>query len=272
MFEVCEKEAGDFPASDLTDNLPLVCNVSDDILHDQMNRAVAAGYPLIEATAPHERVAVIVGSGPSAEDDIAKIEDAARNGWDIFALNGACLWLQERGICPHGIVVLDARPHNARFVAAAREEVVCYIATQCHKETFDAVANRKIVAWHPAWGGEYPGVMEHRPTVLIGGGSSVGLRALRIVHVLGYRTVHLFGYDSSYADGASHAFDQPENSIDRPLGAQVGGRWFVSTPWMIRQADDFQRIAASLVYEGVNIHVHGDGLLPEIARQMGRVE
>ena len=107
-------------------------------------------------------------------------------------------------------------------------------------------------------------------TVLIGGSTTVGMRGLRIAHVLGYREMHLFGYDSSYSDVGAHAYPQAENDADTLRECVVAGHTFVSTAWMIRQADDFRLIGTSLVCEGVRLHVHGYGLLPTIAQEMGR--
>ena len=39
---------------------------------------------------------------------------------------------------------------------------------------------------------------------------------------------------------------------------------------MIRQADDFRMMAPGLMAEGLTIHVHGDGLLPAVAKAMER--
>jgi hypothetical protein len=255
-------------SASLAEALPLCVNTADETLFGNMRAAVAAGYPLIAGVRPHNEVALLVGGGPSLEetrDEIAKLDEV---GAHVFALNGAGIWLQENGIIPDAVIVLDARPHNARFVANISRLAVLYLATQCDPAVFEAGKNNEIVAWHPNMDGT-SGVIEprYRETIFIGSGTSVGMRAMRLVHVLGYRTVHLFGYDSSYRDDEAHAYPQAENDSDLPRECFCGGRRFVSTGWMIRQADDFKHIAAGLMTEGMTIHVHGDGLLPEVARQ-----
>lgn len=260
-----QAEAGDFPASDVAALLPLACNVTDEILFDNVSKAIARGTPLIQACEPHGTVGAIVGGGPSAEGDLPLIRALADEGAHVFALNGAGQWLLRHGITPHALILLDARPHNARFIAGMPATTILYLATQCDESVFAAGANHPVVAWHPPLG---RGFGDDRPTVMIGGGTSTGNRAPRLLHVLGYRTSHLFGYDSSYRDGDAHAYDQFENVNDVPRECICGGRAFVSTAWMIRQADDFQHIAAGLIAEGMTLHVHGDGLLPEVARRM----
>lgn len=263
-----EPEAGDFPASAVAEQLPLICNVEDRILYANMKTAVERDYPVIQAVAPHDGVAVIVGGGPSLDDELESVRALADGGAKIFALNGAAHWLIQHDIVPHALIALDARPHNVKFVRGIPSAVKLYLATQCDPSLFDEGHNHEIVAWHPPMGG-LSGVTEHRDTVLIGGGTCVGIRALRLLHVLGYRTLHLFGYDSSFRGDEAHAYAQPENADDVRRACVVAGREFISTAWMIRQADDFQHVAAGLMHEGMTIHVHGDGLLPAVARAMG---
>jgi hypothetical protein len=267
MDEANIKEAGDFPASPIADALPLVCNVADEVLYANIRKTIERGTPLVQACEPHEHVAILVGGGPSAEDDLEVIRDNARAGNQIFALNGAGLWLQRHGIQPDAVIILDARPHNVRFVHGLHPDIVLYLASQCDESLFEAGRSHDVVTWHPPMGG-LSGIREMRATTFIGGSTTVGLRAMRLVHVLGYREVHLFGYDSSYRDGDAHAYDQHENGVDRPRECGVGNRIFVSTAWMIRQADDFRWISAGLMTEGMSVHVHGDGLLPAIAQLM----
>src|ERR1700674_665739 len=83
------REAGDFPASSVAAALPLVCNVPDEVLYANIAATVARGHPLIKATAPHDGVALLVGGGPSIEDDLEEIRKLWRAGATIFALNGA---------------------------------------------------------------------------------------------------------------------------------------------------------------------------------------
>ncbi|XUM19754.1 6-hydroxymethylpterin diphosphokinase MptE-like protein [Bradyrhizobium oligotrophicum S58] len=263
------KEAGDFPASPIAAALPLHCNVADDVLYGNIRAAIERGHDLLHPCAPHDTPALIVGGGPSAEHDLDDIRARQQAGAVIFALNGAGLWLQSHGIVPDALIVLDARSHNSRFVVGLASEVMLLLASQCDWAVFEAGRAHPILLWHPSMNGESE-IVESRPTVMIGGSTTVGMRALRIVHVLGFRETHLYGYDSSYSQTGGHVYPQPENDADVLREVEVGGRVFYAPAWMVRQADDFQILAAGLIAEGLSIHVHGDGLLPEIARQMGR--
>lgn len=267
-------EAGDFPASTIAELLPLHCNTGDDMFYRNIQAAIDRGHDILPLCHPHDGVALIVGGGPSVKKDVEEIRARKDKGAKLFALNGAGLWLQENGIIADALIVLDARPHNARFVIGLDTAVLLMLATQCDAAMFEAGREHQILAWHPSMNGE-SGVVETRPTVLIGGSTTVGMRALRIAHVLGFREMHLYGYDSSVnvLAGESHAYSQPENDDDVLREVEVAGDMFYAPAWMIRQADDFRLIAAAMIEnEGTSIHVHGSGLLPTIAREMGKID
>ena len=46
------------------------------------------------------------------------------------------------------------------------------------------------------------------------------------------------------------------------------GRVFDTTPWMASQAEDFRALVPSLQKIGIKVVVHGDGLIPHIAKHM----
>lgn len=265
-----QNEGGAAPAApDLKELLPVCCNSNDDVLFGNIQSCVDRQLPLISSVDGHDRIAVVVGGGPSLADTMEDIRALQDNGAVVYALNGAGLYLQSHGIIPHALIILDARDHNHKFLKGLDLSVTLYLASQCDPGVFDAAidAGFSIVCWHPPMDGK-SGVTETRPTVLIDGGTTVGIRSLHMMWVLGYRTLHLFGYDSSYRDKADHAYVQPENESDRRIPCDIGGIQFLSSPWMIRQVDDFQNLAPQFMKCGMNFHVHGSGLLPRTAEVM----
>lgn len=259
--------AADLVAPNLREFLPLVVNETDEAIGQNVRDAMRRDLPVVDFLDAHGTVALLVGGGPSLSDDIEDIRQRQKDGGKIFALNGAAKFLLQHDIAPDFVVVLDARKHNARFVTGLPDSTKLYLASQCAPEVFDACARHEIVMWHAPTGG-LSGVVETRPAAFILGGQNVGIRAMSLALVLGYRTMHLYGYDSSYRGDDAHAYPQVENSRDRLIEAYVNGNKFYTTPWMARQADDFRDIAPRMIELGVNLHVHGYGLLPAVAEEM----
>lgn len=217
----------------------------------------------IEARPAHQWHAVLVGGGPSLADSLPEIMRRQLDNQRIFALNGAGKWLVEQGINPDYVVILDPRESNASFVGP---NAIYLLASQCHPAVFDAAASFPKMMWHFA----EPGVHEIvRDGTLIGGGLTVGLTAMGLVHTMGYRVMHLYGYDSSDADGEAHAYEQSESRAEgMRYEVWCAGRRFLCQPAMYAQAKEFPEWAVKLANEGSLITVHGDGLLPTVARHM----
>jgi hypothetical protein len=103
-------------------------------------------------------------------------------------------------------------------------------------------------------------------------GTTVAIRAISLLRLLGFQSFDIFGLDSCWLDGQHHGYQQPENDRDkcvevwlRPQGRDDLAQRFVCAPWHMKQAYDFQQ----LIRERGNdfrINVRGDGLIAAIMR------
>lgn len=237
----------------------LVCNVAEERLRENCAAALALGLPEFAAGEATDRDLAIVAGGPSAALRIEEISARAANGQAIWAVNGSARWLLENGITPDALWIVDARPENAAFCVP----VPTYLASQCDPAVFAAA--HAVTLYHDANCG--PWLPEGK--LLLGGGSTVGMKALAAACVAGFRRIHLYGMDSSIAE-THHAYPQPGNDGDEIYTAWVNGRSFQVAPWMFRQVEDFQALAPQLAERGCEIHVHCDGLLGCVAQEMMR--
>lgn len=221
--------------------------------------------PWVHAREPHEHHAVLVGGGPSLIDSLPEIAERQKNGQIVFALNGTARFLIDRDITPDFGVMLDSRPNNARFVTPG---VRWLLASQCHPDVFDAT--EKPIVWHFAADGALD-ALGRGDAMMIGGGITIGLTVMGLVFAMGYRNIHLYGYDSSDRDDAAHAYIQKQDAPEKKrVTVWCGGRFFTSGIAMYAQANAFEAWANLLADQGATITVHGDGLLPTIAREMQR--
>jgi len=206
----------------------------------------------------HERVVSIIGGGPSL--DVSEIDFTS----DVWALNGTLNYLIKHEMRPDAFVMLDARDSNTRFLDSGLD-ITYYIASQCHPLAFVALRDNKVIMWNAREtefeSSEWPDCM------WIGGGSTVGTRAIFLAYVLGYRTFHLHGFDSSYApNGAHHAYAQ-EPGNDRIETVWYRGSEYTLEPWMMSQAQDLIRQVMVLQPLECKFQVFGSGLLPDMYRQ-----
>lgn len=237
---------------------------------------------------------VIVAGGPSMLDYISDIRWHARQPKTrIVTVNNAWRTMVERGVIPDVHIMLDAREENAEFVKGAPKAMRFVIASQCHPAVFDVLEaqGNEIAIWHAGLG-DNEAVLEilkpwwdegpkQKPTLLIPGGSTVGLRALWLATYSGFRRIHVFGMDSSYdVDGAHHAYAQNLNDGETVLEVVRGDKRYQCAPWMVRQANEFTDTWHDLRRYAepdgrpspVTIHVKGHGLIPDIAAELRAAE
>lgn len=257
-------KVGGLSRADLTS----ICNTNAEKLASNVRRAIDRMLPWLSMQLPHNGHVAIVAGGPSMAQCMGEISWRKSIGQQVWAVNGTASFLRAKGLIPDGHVIVDARPENVAFLEEADRGTMHYLASQCDPSLFQAV--ERITLWHAASPGMAELLAGLQETPLIGGGTTVGLQALVIAYVLGYRKIHLYGFDSSYRGEEHHAYPQPLNASDPVITAVIGDRTFRAAPWMVQQAEEFMTTAAELEADGTIITVHGDGLLPYMANELPR--
>lgn len=245
-------------------NPEILPNVSDEVIYANIERNSLRKLDWLEMVPPHEGIALMVGGGPSLAQDVEEIRQRQRDGQVIFALNQVPAYLARFDLLADYQIILDARPENAEFIHPVKERAL--LASQCDAAVFERATNPML--WHPVVEQLGEHLMQLRPYAAIGGGTTVGLSAICLVYALGYRKMHLYGYDSSHRDLAGHAYVQRLNDTDQIVRACVNGQCFQSSLTMAKQAEFFPDLANRLMDLGVEIMVHGEGLLPAVAAAM----
>ena len=209
----------------------------------------------------------VVGSGPSLKDNWHRLKNFKG---EILACNASCQFLLEKGITPDYMMCFDADPLMLEFVTNPSKEVTYLLASRCPTKAFEMLEGYKVVMWH-ADGDEHIHEIlteKKRMEPLITGGGAAITRALHMVHAMGFKEHHLYGADSSFRGADTHI--RKSTTVERRMPLMVNNRAFECAPWMAQQAEDFKILAPSLMnHHGVDLHVHGDGLIPHIAMTIG---
>lgn len=231
-----------------------VGNTKEETLIENIKHSLTLPNPLLQRLEPHDGVAAVVGGGPSLKTSYIPPQ------YTIFATNNS--WRLLDRFDYH--VMLDARPENAQFIPSTGKK---FYASQ----VWPGCITEDVTIWHSYADGIQEIIKdEPRETVYVGGGSSVGLKTLVIAFLLGYRKIHLYGFDSSYEEDSHHAYPQALNDGERVIDVVCNDKEYRAAPWMVTQVEEFKDLAAMLVAEGCEITVHGSGLLPDIAKEMGK--
>lgn len=252
------------PGATLPLTLPvhLVCNTPDEEIYANIRANSRLDRKWVKYQKEHDGVAVLCGSGPSLADTLDEIRALRDAGAKVYAMNGAAKFLAERGILADYQCMIDAREQTADLIGPAKAHL---FASQCHPRCFDLCDDAQV--WHLQVEGIDALLPDDgRGYALIGGAASVGNTATCLAYAMGYRTLHLFGYDSCHRDGAGHAFHQKMNDGDPCAYVDFGGKTYLASLTMKLQAERFQETARALQASGCTINVHGSGLLPDMWR------
>ena len=211
----------------------------------------------------------IVGSGPSLKRNWKKLRDS---GTDIIACNAACQFLLERGVVPKWMFCFDADPLIYEFFTP-HKDITYLIASRVPPKTWDLLEGCKVVVWHSA-GDEHieellikHGKVGENAEPMVTGGSAAVTRCMHLVQPLGYKEVHLWGADSSFIQKDTHI--RQSTTVERTMPLLTNKRVFETAPWMAQQVEDFKILVPAFTkFYGIRITVHGDGLLPHVARTM----
>ena len=242
---------------------PLSTEVSPVQMLANMASALDRGLPTVKVCKPHGLTLSIAGGGPSLADTCDEL-----TGY-IAAVNGSFKFLLNQPIIdgsPYFCGVLDAGEHIADMLVADKA-VRYYVASICAPSVFDKLKDCNVVLWHvtPAsTGAPHHASLLIKDDISIGGGCTMGLRWLNLGYVLGFRKFNLHGLDSSFRDGATHAYPDRADVKDR---IKVGEYW--TRPNFVAQMRDFFKVMALFkTLEPTEINVYGDGLLQDSWRRL----
>jgi len=260
--------------------IKVTCAYSDTLIFSNVEKNARACTNWLKTSPEHEGHAVIVGGGPSLPDKLQLIKNRHSLGQTIFALNGAGQWLNKQGIIPDYQVFLDCLPAMTERICEAKNYL---IGSQCDPVMLTAV--RDPILWHVA----YPQTESYLPPervaeggyCLVGGaGATVGLTSLALVYAMGFRKLHLFGYDCSAKDGKGHGYEVPSEipGVVEFIGGEpvdytdieLNGKHFKSSLAMARQAELFYDVCNALIDAGciVTVDVDNDSMMAEVLRIM----
>lgn len=246
-------------------------NVSMAKLLGNISTNIAKPLPQVMAYQENPEHIAIVGGGWSLDDTFEELRDLYFQGVKLIALNGSARWLMARNLKPAMHIMLDARPENIEFVADPIPDCRYILASQCDPSVIDACLGRDLRLFHVV-GDDSPDEKEILDAHYFGrwqpvpSAGTVGVTALMLCRILGFRFQHLFGMDSCTApDGRHHGYPQPLNDNDGWAIFHCAGREFRCSAWQAAQAQNFIdmiRVNGELF----ELSIHGDGLLAYLLR------
>lgn len=255
----------DLEAGDELPRFLLTPAVSAERMIANMRSAIARDLPQATECRAHGLTMSVAAGGPSLTDTYRDLDGF------IVAVNGSLKFLLDREIkdgASYGCGIMDAGEHIADLIVADRR-VRYYVASLCDPKVFDKLEGCDVRLWHvsPESTEDAAGVKalldEAYPDHwhAIGGGCTMGLRWINLGYFLGFRTFKLHGLDSSFREGATHAYPDRADTKDQ---IEFAGR--LTRPNFLAQIYDFFGTLNRFNepdLEPITIEVFGDGLLQD---------
>ena len=236
-------------------------------LNNQNNSIKYENSPDFRRGAP----VAIIGGGSSLKDYLPELENYKYK----IACGSVHDYLLTNKINPYWTVVCDPDPLVNHYLKKASNFTGTYlVASQCSPDTFYHLKQHsaRINIWQAAGDNVKPEVFGDN-IALIGGGCTVGTRAIVIAYTMGFSDVHLYGFDSCIIDNQSHSYpfnDPDAEKLETPVDILIGGDKFKVANYMLGQIYDFQEILRRIGTE-VKFTVHGPGPLAKML-EMGKAE
>lgn len=241
-----------------------VLNTEENTVKKNVLYNIKQGWEQVTPHVTNDVEVMILGGGPSMAQFEDDIKAKRAEGIKLITLNGAYNWALEHGLTPSAQIMVDARPFNARFTKPVVDDCKYLISSQCDPSVFEGLPKDRTLIWHTSTEFIKDILNEQYETYWgVPGGSTVLLRAIPLLRMLGFKRFHLYGCDSCLSGTTHHAYSQPENYEKLIIPVNVGGKIFQCYSWMISQAQEFMSLIKYLGDE-IELEVYGEGLLSHI--------
>lgn len=219
----------------------------------------------------HDKKIALVGGGPSLKhylDDIRQFKT-------IFACGSCNDYLMSNNIIPTYAGICDPDALSINYFQKLDTETKYLVASGCDGKIFDHLKNYQVILWHCHSDTYKPEEIEPNYQA-VGGGCTIGLRAITIAITLGYTNLHFFGFDSCMSENNdSHAYQTEDVGIlyEVKVGTEdeldYSSKVFKVAGYQLAQATHFIQFHKSYGHMFVPT-IYGDGMLAEVLKNINK--
>lgn len=264
-------------------DIKAVSAVSETIRYEQVLQNIGKTKRRLDLLPRHDKTAVVVCFGPSLRDAIPEIRAEQEAGGTVVSVSGAHDFLISHGVVPDIHIDIDPREHKGHFTRNPHPKVRYWMASCCHPKVIDNLVGYDLTLFHVANSTSDEKIINEIEIdgFLLGGGGSVGCRAVNVMYTQGYRRWSIYGMDCSFSENGDQHADFHSGKRQEEWRCRVGDRWFLTSGTLIYTAQSFVENMHALEQASrargedaidesgdrtITI-LHGDGLLPAMIRE-----
>jgi len=213
---------------------------------------------------------VIVGAGPTVDGQVSKIKELVDNGNALIVIERMYPWCSTVGLKPDYVVALDASENVGDGFTHIQPDTVHLICGTIHPKILSLLDKYKKYIWSGS-SGHNPDASAlwrengYNTLVVVSTGGTVVLGSMYLALILGFRNIHLFGFDlmvspsgSEYARGVAGE-SVPRNYVE----VVVGGKDVTTCTPYLAFAQQFFDMCETARQWGMleSIDVYGESLI-----------
>jgi len=256
-------------------SIPIIVQPKDCMPKEDITSNVKQNTKLIKKwvnkARPHNETAIIVSGGPSTDWDQLKniINMEGEHNCRVVCVKHSYPHLIKNGIIPWACVILDPRPIGG---LSTHGIVRKSLFSNIHKDTIFMPASmtdpsitklikkktKRIVGWHAFTQSLQENITDsvkagavkvddalgiEEGATMITGGTCAAMRSIGLMHTLGFRNFHLFGYDCSLPEPSEEEKKEfTEEGKPKYIKVGVGSKEFWTTGELIAMGQDCEKL------------------------------
>ena len=281
---VANKNTKDIPEQ--LKRVPIIVKPRDSMPRDDIHQNIIynvdkiKNFEWVQQYKPTNKHAIIASGGSLDFDKIKEVQE--KFDAEVWCVKHSYPRLLEAGIKPYACVILDPRPvdgistHGIKrkdlfkniepdtmFVIASMTDrsAVDFIMSKTdnvrgfHAFT-DAVRNTEINDKFVV----NPNLPIPGGTVFVSGGTASATRTIGLLETLGYRNIHLFGFDCSVPEDSVDKDEKDESGNSKYMHVETGGVKFWTTGELLALAQDLEKMFEKKDL-ALNIDFYGENTL-----------
>lgn len=247
-----------------------VCKFAPKLLYSNVQENLALRVPdIYEISGKRSGALVIVGGGPSVDDEIETIRQLHNQGIPVMVIARMYPWCAKTGVMPDYVVSLDCSEEQEKsfddiycpdvtylLASVTRPSILKKLqGEQCY--IFDPRENDKMRRFRAQNG--------YTVATVINAGGSVVVTTISLGMNLGYDDFHIFGLDLLVKDRSqSHSKNIAGQSVQQDfVEIEIDGESILTTPSFVEFANQTLDLCAAGHEDGLlkSIKFYGDSLM-----------
>tara|TARA_R110002020_G_scaffold103567_2_gene242427 strand:- start:452 stop:1306 length:855 start_codon:yes stop_codon:yes gene_type:complete len=243
-------------------------NQAPETIRSNIEKNIQLGLPqVVPYETQEDKVIALALGGATLDTTFDNLKNKYDSGMPVVTVNGTYKYCMDRGIRPSAFIMLDSREFNHRFIHKTHPDCKYLICSQCDPYVFEKLKDNQVWIWHCAGQEDNEDLLKSQYNddfYPVMGGSTVALRAIHLLRLLGFNKFEVYGFDSCII-GHHHAYEQEENDEEAVIDVIVADKEFKCTAANYHQAKEFVQMIIG-TGEHYDLAIHGDGLISHIIK------